>query len=138
MTAVEQCLSLRDTLRTWGRSASDDWDTGTLQRRSSLHDVCEHMRTEEPWRQDGITTRAGERLSGDSGMRRTKTLPTIHFATHVLDHVLQVGFRFRTIAAQLIEIVRTTRNRLGHIRLHRRLERQIRLRRLGWFGLRLN
>ena len=123
MTAGEQCLSLRDSLRTWRSQRGDDWVTGTLQRRSSLNDVCENMSTEEPWRQDGITTRAGERLLGDSGMRRTKTLPTIHFATHVLDHVLQVGFRLHTIADQLIKVIRTTRNRLGHIRLHSRLER---------------
>ncbi len=96
------------------------------------------MSTEESRRQDGITTRAGEGLSGDSGMRGTKNLPTIHVASHVLDYVLQVGFRFRTIADQLIEVIRTTRNRLGHIRLHRRLERQIGLRRLEWFGLGLN
>ncbi len=82
-----------------------------------------------------LTTRAGERLSGDSRMRSTKNLPTIHFPAHVLDHVLQVGLRFRTIADQLIEIVWTNRGRLSHLRLHRRLERQIRLRRLDWFGL---
>jgi hypothetical protein len=35
----------------------------------------------------------------------------------------------------LIEAIWTSRNRLGHLRLHRRLERQIRLRRLDWFGL---
>jgi hypothetical protein len=50
-----------------------------------------------------------EHLSGDSGMRSTKNLPTIHFLAHVLDHALQVGFRLRTIADQLIEIVRTNR-----------------------------
>ena len=106
-----------------GRSASDDWVTGTLQRRSSLNDVYENMNTKEPWRQDGISPRAGERLSGDSGMRGTKNLPTIHFPAHVLDHVLEVGFGFRTIADQLIEIVWTNLVWLNHIRLHRRLER---------------
>jgi hypothetical protein len=38
---------------------------------------------------------------------RYENLPTIHFPAHVLDHVLQVGFRFRTIADQLIQIVST-------------------------------
>jgi hypothetical protein len=63
-----------------------------------------------------------EHLSGHSGMRSTKNLPMIHFPAHVLDHLPQVGFRLRTIADQLIEIVRRNRGRLNHLRLHRRLE----------------
>jgi hypothetical protein len=57
-----------------------------------------------------------EHLSGDSGMRSTKNLPMIHFPAHVLDHILRVGFRLLTIADQLIEIVRTNRGRLNHLR----------------------
>ena len=65
------------------------------------------MNTEESWRQDGITTRPGERLSDDSGMRGTKNLPTIHVASHVLDYVLQVDFCTAPLADQLIQIVST-------------------------------
>jgi hypothetical protein len=50
-----------------------------------------------------------ERLSGDSGMRSTKNLPTIHFSARVLDHMLRVEFRLRTIADQMIKIVWTNR-----------------------------
>ena len=107
MTAVEPCLSLRDSLRTWRSHTSNDWVTGTLQQRSSLNDVCENMSRDEPWRQDGITTRAGERLSGNSGMLGTKNLPAIHCAAHVLDHVLQIGYCTALLADQLIQIVFT-------------------------------
>jgi hypothetical protein len=65
------------------------------------------MSTVEPWRQDGITTRAGERLSGDSGMRDMKNLPTIHVAAHALDHVIQLRFCTAPLADQLIQIVST-------------------------------
>jgi hypothetical protein len=63
-----------------------------------------------------------ERLSRDSGIPSTKNLPMIHFHAHVLDHILRVGFRLRTIADQLIEIVRTNLGRLNYLRLYRRLE----------------
>ncbi|RPH75279.1 hypothetical protein EHM76_02015 [bacterium] len=72
-----------------------------------MNDVCENKSTDEPWRRNGITTRAGERLSGDSGMLGTRNLPTIHVAAHVLDHVLQVGFCTAPLADQLIQIVST-------------------------------
>jgi hypothetical protein len=59
---------------------------------------------------------------GQQRNRSTKNLLMIHFPARVLDHMLRVDFRLRTIADQMIEIVWTNRGRLNHPRLHRRLE----------------
>jgi hypothetical protein len=98
MTAVEQCLSLR-------RLVANVEDAARATTGSPAHySVVQARTTYEPHEYRG-TMEAGrdhdasrERLYGDSGMRGTKNLPTIHFSAHVLDHVLQVSLRFRTIA----------------------------------------
>lgn len=45
---------------------------------------------------------------------------------HCRHHAVEVGFRHRMIADQLIEIIRVSWSRLSHIRFHRQLEQKIR------------